>query len=929
MDAQIRDILNNNRTDSTFQTHVTLHPKGKYQLNRSSLEKFWHNYCTYVENHIFPADKNNSKQTEKVIKPPFGIAESPQSCLPVLVDVDLKVKDNDIELINDRLYTDEQLKAVVSVYQNTIRTIVDNIEREDLICVVLEKKLYTETKNDITYLKNGFHLHFPYCILSKNDIEVHLIPRVKEILKEMKLFINLGKEDSGDVIDKASCKNNWLLYGSTKEENREPYKVTRIYDADVNEITLKKAFKNYLIYDEKEKIIPLNKENIHFYLPRILSIFPYGRTTKEIKHGIVSPLKEKIRKERKSSVVDDVLSNPEENIKKAKILLNMLSDHRADDRNDWLSIGWILYNISDGSSEALELWCEFSSRCPDKYDESVCINFWDKMTKGTLHMGTLCHYAKIDNPTEYANLKKESGNKHVAAALDGSHNDIAKALFEEYGDEFRCGSVTNKIWYQFKNHKWEQIEEGIFLRKKISGKLAERYIEVGKKLYEEMSGEDMNDKTKAVGVQQRHKQVMKMIANLKNANYKNSVMKECIEVFYDPRFIQKLDVNPALIAFNNGVYDLEFNTFRPGRPEDFLSKCMPINYVNYSEDDDKVVKVHEFLEQVFPDKTLRKYFLDVSSDVFLGGNHEKIVVFWIGEGDNGKSITQKFFELMLGQLCIKLDTNVITGKKPASGSAFPELARAGGGVRWVVLEEPNGDESINNGILKHLSGNDKYYARDLFEKGKDGREIQPLFKLVIIANKAPKIKNADKAVWNRVRVIPFEATFCRDSDPAPSTYEEQLREKRFPMDKQFGKKIPGLVEAFAWVLLQHRQHIGARIEPEKVKLATEYYKKQNDIYRQFMEECVLDDENDIISLTELYVMFKNWFKESLPGNSLPVKNDIEEYFTKLWGNPQSGKKWIGHRERRDRDDIKSGNAIVVTEEDRLPEDSCDIGGRRC
>ena len=57
-------------------------------------------------------------------------------------------------------------------------------------------------------------------------------------------------------------------------------------------------------------------------------------------------------------------------------------------------------------------------------------------------------------------------------------------------------------------------------------------------------------------------------------------------------------------------------------------------------------------------------------------------------------------------------------------------------------------------------------------------------------------------MWNRIRVIPFESTFCRPDDPAPETYEEQLLQKRFPMDKEFGAKIPGMVQAFAWVLLK-------------------------------------------------------------------------------------------------------------------------------
>lgn len=900
MDPTIKKILKTNHVDGIFHTHVSLiKPKGKFQFNRQTLEEFWEAYCSFISSSEDPV---------------IGIAEKPQQYLPVIVDVDLRIRDDDSkDITQNSLYTDTQLKSVVETYQSTLRQIVDNCTDDDLICVVLEKKMYQQTKNENVYFKHGFHLHFPYIFLNKVDQEIQLIPRVQETLKDAKLFSNLGIDDSGSVIDKVCCKVPWLLYGSRKTEENQPYKLTRIYDANLTKISPEKAFKNYQIFDHKEQLISL-KGKIDYYLPRILSIVPYGRSTKEIKRGTISPLKEKLKKERKSSTTYRTMS-VEEAITIARRLLPMLSDFRADEYNEWMTIGWCLYNITDGHPDGLDLWCEFSSRAEEKYDENNCIYQWERMTKKDLTIGTLKHYASIDNPVEYKKYKQEQGDKYIMASLDGSHNDVAKALHSEYGDEFVCGSVANRIWFQFVNHKWEQIEEGTFLREKISGKIVDRYIDAVKKLYDELRSNQ--DKAREAMVQARIKQVQKMISNLKSAPYKNSVMREAIEVFYDPRFREKLDADPYLIAFKNGVYDLRLNTFRPGRPEDFLSKNMPINYVEYSEDDEKVQEVFTFLEQVFPDKSVRKYFLDVSSDIFVGGNHEKIVVFWTGEGDNGKSVTQHFFELMLGQLSIKLNTNIITGKKPSAGAAFADLARTGGGVRYAVLEEPDADEMINTGIFKHLSGNDSFYARDLFEKGKDGREIKPLFKLIFVCNRLPRMKAADKAVWNRVRVIPFESTFCRPDNPAPDTYEEQLRQKRFPMDKKFGKKIPNLVEAFAWILLQHRIKIlnQPRVEPEKVRSATEIYQKQNDIYRQFIDEYIAEDDTKSLSLTELYNLFKEWFKESLPGNTVPVKNEIEEYFCKIWGAPQAGKRWKGYRQKTIKDDIDSGDAIVLTEED--------------
>jgi phage/plasmid-associated DNA primase len=191
-----------------------------------------------------------------------------------------------------------------------------------------------------------------------------------------------------------------------------------------------------------------------------------------------------------------------------------------------------------------------------------------------------------------------------------------------------------------------------------------------------------------------------------------------------------------------------------------------------------------------------------------------------------------------------------------------------------------------------------------------------MYKLIFICNKLSKFRggSADKAIWNRVRVIPFESTFVRPGEECPETYEEQLLQKKFPMDTEFSKKIPSLLEPFAWVLLEHRKKITVRIEPDKVRMATAMYRKQNDIYRQFIEECIIESEI-YLSLIEINAQFKEWFKEGFPGHSVPVKNELKDYFTKLWGEPEPGIKWYGYRIRTIQDDINEGKAIKLTEDD--------------
>ena len=899
MGSNVEEILRQHYVDGVFHTHVSLlQPKGRFQFGRKDMDILWDIYCSRLQSN----DTNKNA---------VGIAEKAQHYLPLLADVDLKVKDNVLENISmsEHIYTTEQLCQVIQVYQSVLRNTLDGCKDENLMCVVLEKTAYFIGTDENCYIKNGFHLHFPFTFVSKVDQEVHIIPRVQQLLTELNVFEDFEIKDSGSVIDKASCKVPWLLYGSQKSEDMDPYILTKIYDADCEEISLEKAFRDYKIYDQNEEVINI-KDNIEFYLPRILSIIPYGREVCELKQGLISPLKDKIKE--RTIEKTEIKQSATEALDIASKLLPMVSDSRIEDRNDWMTIGWILYNIGEGSPQALDLWIETSRRCEEKFDEGTCLFEWERMVKKNITLGTLRYFASQDSPELYKEYKKESATFYLKESLNGSHNDIAKLLHVEYGNEFVCASISNKVWYQFREHRWEEIEEGIYLRSKISELIVDKYTEMGKELWDKMA--KVEDKAEEEMYKSRHKQIQKVVGNLKSAPFKTNIMKEAMEVFYDRQFKNRLDQDPMMIGFKNGVYDLRLNIFREGRPEDYVSKCIPINYEEYNEGSEEVQNVIEFLEKIFPDKSIRTYFLDTYSDIFVGGNTQKKIYLWTGEGDNGKSITQTFFEKMLGELAIKFNTQYFTGKKIATGSANPELARAAPPVRHATMEEPDADEQLNIGELKKLSGGDSYWARDLFEKGKSTREVFPMFSLTFICNKLPKLRYSDKATWNRLRVIPFESTFVEPGEECPSSYEEQLLLKKFPMDKGFAAKIPEMVKAFAWYLLQWRQKVTIRIEPEKVKEATAIYRRQNDIYRQFIEECINDDENSIISITEIYAQFKEWFREGWSGMGVPIKNEVKEYFERLWGETP-GSRWKGYRIRTLDDEISAGDVLVLNESD--------------
>ena len=907
MDSTIVSFLRNHSVDdmSMYHSHTSLQPKGKYQIGREKMEEFWTRYQDALINN------------ENIV---LTITEKSDDYLPVLADFDIKITDdNDIEY-GEHLYTEKQLLDCVKIHQDILRNILEDCDSKHLTCVVLEKPIsmtYDENR-DITVMSNGFHLAFPYVFLHKRDQANHLVPRIKNELKSYNVFEDLGFTSSEKVYDDCHLRNPWLLYGGRKDSTKSPYLVTKVYDAECEEISLEEAFKYYEIFDSRDQLLRMN-DNIKYYLPRILSIIPQCRQTCEIKYGVISPLKQMNGNSTEKKKYISVSAT--EALKQASQLLPFLSDRRARDRNDWMDIGWILFSIGEGSDEAFNLWLEFSERDTDKFDEGVCQNEWEKMTKKDKTLGSLKFYAACDNPEEYNKWKQEALSKNVKNILDScTHYDIAVMMYELYGNEYRY-DIKNEIWYCFKKHRWWPNHKGADLRDRISTDIVEKITLEGNKVLVGLSNPLDGNKNQK-DYTEKLKKMYKVISDLKTYQFCTNVMNQCCLTFRDEKFEEKLNQNKYLIAFNNGVYDLKANIFRIGRPEDYISKSMPIDYVDYSYDSKEVREVIIFLEKIFPDKSLRNYFVDQSSDIFEGGNKKKTIFFWTGEGDNGKSVTQNLFEQMLGPYAIKFPTTLVTGKKVQNGSADPNLARAGDGVRWAILEEPDKTEELNIGLLKMLSGDDSYNARDLFQKGKDLKEIKPMFKLVFISNGLPNVKHSDKAFWNRVRVIPFESTFVRDTDenPPPESYDEQIRQKRFPRDESFGEKIPDLIKAFAWYLLHHRVELikGKKKrfpDPEKVRKATAMYQKQNDSYRKYIDENIFEDKKSYITSVELHNDFKIWYREANPGSTVPTRTDVEEYFGKVWGHPLPGMKWKGYRKKTLDDEIESGEAFYIDDED--------------
>ena len=123
-------------------------------------------------------------------------------------------------------------------------------------------------------------------------------------------------------------------------------------------------------------------------------------------------------------------------------LVNMLSDSRRNNYNDWINVGICIYNITN--SHGLMIWKDWSKLSP-KYVTNDCENRWKtfKNTNNELSKGSLCYWAKEDNLEKYNKFKsKRKGEMIIHNKFQDTQLQIAET--KTFGDR-KCVTLNNTV----------------------------------------------------------------------------------------------------------------------------------------------------------------------------------------------------------------------------------------------------------------------------------------------------------------------------------------------------------------------------------------------------------------------------------------------------------------------------------------------------
>lgn len=225
------------------------------------------------------------------------------------------------------------------------------------------------------------------------------------------------------------------------------------------------------------------------------------------------------------------------------------------------------------------------------------------------------------------------------------------------------------------------------------------------------------------------------------------------------------DQNANLIAFRNGIYDLNTDTLQPFNPNIVITNRIPWDYnpAAYSKLADETLN-----NIACNDEQVRKILEECVGACFyrsntLGGGKAFILT---GEGSNGKSTFIEIIQSILGRKNYSVLDFKNLDDKFSTIMLFGKLANLGDDIS----DEFNSDVSV---FKKIVTGNEI----DAQQKGQPKFEFKPFCKLIFSANTIPRIRDHTGAAQRRLLIIPFDAHFSKNDPNYDNTIIWKLKEQ--------------------------------------------------------------------------------------------------------------------------------------------------------
>jgi putative DNA primase/helicase len=300
------------------------------------------------------------------------------------------------------------------------------------------------------------------------------------------------------------------------------------------------------------------------------------------------------------------------------------------------------------------------------------------------------------------------------------------------------------------------------------------------------------------------------------------------------------DADPFLMGTPGGTLDLRTGEIRQAIPEDHITKLTAITPARSPD----CPRWLAFLEQVTnSDHALIRFLRQWCGYCLTGDTREHALLFAHGDGGNGKGVFLNILAWTIGDYARNAAMDTFTASQSDRHPTDLAMLR---GARLVTASETEEGRAWAEARIKALTGGDTITARFMRQ---DFFEFRPEFKLTIIGNHKPILRNVDEAARRRINLAPF-------------LYKPPQQDKQ--LEAKLREEGPGILRWMVEGCLDWQMN--GLVRPDVVVSATANYFSEQDTVHQWVEElCELDPRQS----DTLAILFKSWSDYAMENGEKP------------------------------------------------------------
>ena len=441
--------------------------------------------------------------------------------------------------------------------------------------------------------------------------------------------------------------------------------------------------------------------------------------------------------------------------------------------------------------------------------------------------------AKITPPE---NEHAELGVGQDRGLRDTTDDGLALALGDAWGGKVRHTPLWAH-WHIWKGHRWQHDDTGYHQRTALEF------------LRDRANTEAMQAQASADPSAQRVAQ--KTAARLRSAQTLRSVVSLAGIQDRQATAHTEWDRHPWLLATPGGTVDLTTGTLRPAEGSDMLTQCTRVAPAEPGARPTLWLDTLHYLMggETDPERaeSLVAYMQRLCGYMLTGSVEEHVLVFGYGTGRNGKTLVVQTLLELLGDYATTIPASLLMDQRNEQHPT--EVARLMG-RRVAIGSETERGKRWAEAKLKSLTGGDRITARFMRQ---DYFEFTPQFKILLVGNAQPNLRNVDVAMRRRLHLLPFEVTVPEERvDP---DLPRKLREEG-----------PAILR---WMIEGTLEWRRTRLKPPAAVLdATDDYFTEQDTVGLWLAECTEADPHAFARSTEAYGSFQSWCEQ----NGEPVRS---------------------------------------------------------